>query len=61
MAYAQRNTGAFVQGEQKERAEGACIATGLEALRILADMESQAIAAGVVHWRPSLWTSGMST
>jgi len=60
-AYAQRNTGAFIQGEQKERAEGACIATGLEALRILADMESQAKAAGVVHWRPSLWASGMAT
>jgi uridine phosphorylase len=60
-AFAQRSTGAFVQGEQKKRAESACIETGLEALRILADMESQAIAAGVVHWRPSLWASGMAT
>ena len=45
-AYAQRNTGAFVQGEQKERAEAACIATGLEALRILADMESPGRSSG---------------
>lgn len=59
-AYAQRTTGAFVVGEQKERAERACIDVGLEALRILADMDSRVKAAGAVHWRPSLWPSGMA-
>lgn len=59
-AFAQRTTGAFVQGEQKERAERACIDVGLEALRILADMDSQATKAGAVHWRPSLWPARMA-
>ncbi|HVM30227.1 MAG TPA: nucleoside phosphorylase [Candidatus Limnocylindrales bacterium] len=54
-AYAQRVSGAFVQGEQKERAEAACIDTGLEALRLLAAMDEAVSAAGAVHWRPSLW------
>ena len=53
-AYAQRVSGAFVQGEQKERAELACIETGLEALSLLADMDSATHAAGAVRWRPSL-------
>jgi uridine phosphorylase len=56
-AYAQRVSGAFVQGEQKERAEMACIETGLEALRLLAEMDEATRAAGATHWRPSLWTS----
>jgi len=60
-AFAQRNTGAFVQGEQKERAEHACIETGLEGLRILADMEAQVTAAGAAHWRPSMWGSHVAT
>jgi uridine phosphorylase len=60
-AFAQRTTGAFVQGEQKERAERDCIETGLEALRILSDMEAQARAAHTEHWRPSLWGSGVPT
>ena len=59
-AFAQRTTGAFVQGEQKQRAEMNCIETGLEALRILSDMENQAVSAGALHWRPSLWASGMA-
>ncbi len=59
-AFAQRTTGAFVMGEQKERAERACIDVGLEALRILADMDQRAKAAGAVHWRPSLWPAGMA-
>jgi uridine phosphorylase len=59
-AYAQRTTGAFVQGEQKERAERACIEVGLEALRILADMETRTEAAGAVHWRPSLWSASVA-
>lgn len=54
-AYAQRVSGAFVQGEQKERAEAACIETGLEALRLLAEMDDAMRAAGAAHWRPSLW------
>lgn len=59
-AFAQRTTGAFVQGDQKERAERACIDVGLEALRILADMDSRTKAAGAVHWRPSLWSPGVA-
>jgi uridine phosphorylase len=54
-AYAQRVSGAFVQGEQKERAEAACIETGLEALCLLAEMDEAVRAAGALHWRPSLW------
>ncbi len=54
-AYAQRVSGAFVQGAQKERAESACIETGLEALRLLAEMDEAVQAQGAVHWRPSLW------
>jgi uridine phosphorylase len=54
-AYAQRTTGAFVEGERKERAEAACIDTGLEALAILAEMDEATKASGAVHWRPSLW------
>ncbi|HEY8168075.1 MAG TPA: nucleoside phosphorylase [Candidatus Limnocylindrales bacterium] len=54
-AYAQRSTGRFVQGEQKDRAEGACIDTGLEALCLLAEMDEAVTAAGARQWRPSLW------
>ncbi|HUR15940.1 MAG TPA: nucleoside phosphorylase [Candidatus Limnocylindrales bacterium] len=60
-AYAQRVSGDFVQGDAKDRAEKACIETGLEALRLLAEMDEATRAAGAVHWRPSLWTSGMSS
>jgi uridine phosphorylase len=56
-AYAQRTTGAFIEGEAKERAESACIETGLEALCLLADMEDATRAAGAANWRPSLWAS----
>lgn len=54
-AYAQRVSGAFVQGAQKEQAEAACIDTGLEALCLLADMDEAVHAQGALHWRPSLW------
>jgi uridine phosphorylase len=54
-AFAQRTTGRFVQGEQMDRAEAACIDTGLEALCLLAEMDEAVIAAGARHWRPSLW------
>ena len=54
-AYAQRPTGRFVSGEEKDRAEAACIDTGLEALCLLAEMDEAVAAAGAAHWRPSLW------
>jgi uridine phosphorylase len=59
-AYAQRTTGQFVQGEAKTRAELGCIETGLEALRILSAMDERQLSVGAVHWRPSLWASGMA-
>ena len=60
-AYSQRVSGAFVTGEQMERAEAACIETGLEALRLLADMDEAVTAAGAVHWRPSLWVPSVAS
>ena len=54
--YAQRNTGEFVEGDAKDRAEAACVDTGLESLMILADMDRQKQNAGTDRWRPSLWT-----
>lgn len=59
-AYAQRVSGAFVMGEQKEKAEAACIETGLEALGLLAEMDDAVRADGALHWRPSLWVSSMA-
>jgi uridine phosphorylase len=55
--YAQRSTGAFVEGEQKDRAEAACVETGLESLAILAALDRQKRDAGTDRWRPSLWQS----
>ena len=60
-AYAQRVSGAFVQGAEKDRAETACIETGLEALRLLAEMDDATRAVGAAHWRPSLWTSTVAS
>lgn len=54
-AYAQRATGTLVHGAQAERAEAACIDTGLEALCLLAEMDEAVHAEGALHWRPSLW------
>jgi uridine phosphorylase len=54
-AYAQRVSGTVVQGAQAAKAEAACIDTGLEALRLLADMDEAVRAEGALHWRPSLW------
>jgi len=54
-AYAQRVSGAFVEGDQRDRAEAACIDTGLEALSLLAEMDEAVHAQGALHWRPSLW------
>ena len=53
--YAQRSTGDFVTGDAKERAEAACVETGLEGLRILAEMDRQKRNAATERWRPSLW------
>jgi uridine phosphorylase len=52
--YAQRSTGEFVTGAAKDAAERNCVATGLEGLRILADMDRRKAAAGTARWRPSL-------
>ncbi|MEO7664962.1 MAG: nucleoside phosphorylase [Candidatus Limnocylindrales bacterium] len=52
--YAQRTTGEFVVGDAKDAAEAACVETGLESLRILADMDRRKIEAGTERWRPSL-------
>jgi uridine phosphorylase len=54
--YANRRTGAFVEGDSKTRAEAAAIETGLESLRILAAIDRQKSKAGAAHWRPSLWS-----
>jgi len=53
--YAQRTTGEFVTGEARDRAEAACVETGLEGLRILAEMDRQVLASAADRWRPSLW------
>jgi uridine phosphorylase len=53
--YAQRSTGDFVTGSAKDAAEAACVETGLESLRILADMDRQKRRAETERWRPSLW------
>jgi uridine phosphorylase len=59
--YAHRPTGTFVQGEQKDRAEAACIDTGLEALSLLAEMDEATRAAGATFWRPSLWPAAVAS
>ncbi len=53
--YAQRTTGDFIEGERKDRAEAACVETGLESLVILAEMDRQKREAATDRWRPSLW------
>lgn len=53
--YANRRTGEFVEGDIKDRAEAAAIETGLESLRILAEIDRQKTQAGAARWRPSLW------
>ena len=52
--YAQRTTGDFVTGDARDAAERACVETGLESLRILADMDRRKRAAATDRWRPSL-------
>lgn len=53
--YANRRTGEFITGDAKDAAEAACVETGLEGLRILAELDHQKQASGADHWRPSLW------
>jgi uridine phosphorylase len=52
--YAQRTTGDFVTGDAKDKAEAACVETGLESLLILADMDRRKKEAGTDRWRPSI-------
>jgi uridine phosphorylase len=59
--FAQRSSGAFVNAEQKERAESGLIDTGLEALHVLAEMDAQRSRSGEMHWRPSHWVSTMAS
>jgi uridine phosphorylase len=56
--YANRTTGRFIGGDEKDAAEAACIETGLESLVVLAGMDERKRAASTDHWRPSLWASG---
>ena len=53
--YANRTTGEFVAGGQKDEAVAACVDVGLESLAILAEMDRQKRTAGTDRWRPSLW------
>ena len=56
--YANRRTGEFVEGDVKDRAEAAAVDTGLESLRVLAEIDRQKSKAGAARWRPSLWAPG---
>jgi len=53
--YANRRTGEFVEGDIKDKAEADAIDTGLESLRVLAELDRQKTVAGAARWRPSLW------
>jgi uridine phosphorylase len=55
--YANRRTGAFVEGDLKDRAEASVIDVGLESLAVIAELDRQKQVAGAARWRPSLWTS----
>jgi uridine phosphorylase len=54
--YAQRSTGAFIEGAAKDAAEAACVEVGLDSLVLLADIDRQKEQAGTDRWYPSLWT-----
>jgi uridine phosphorylase len=60
-AYAQRFKGVFADEEQRKQGEKACIETGLEALRLLAEMDEAVQKSDSVHWRPSLWSPNMAS
>ena len=55
--YANRTTGQFIDGPDKDAAEAACVETGLESLLVMARMDAQKRAASTDRWRPSLWSS----
>ena len=59
--FAQRTTGDFVMGHQKQDAEDGLIEAGLEALHVLAEMDEQLAASGEKHWRPSHWAPDLAT
>jgi uridine phosphorylase len=61
VAFAQRRSGDFIAGEQQEQAESACIETGLEALRLLAEMDDAMHAREALYWRPSLWVPSVAS
>jgi uridine phosphorylase len=52
--FAQRITGDFVTGAAKDEAEASCVETGLESLRILAEMDRRKAHVATDRWRPSL-------
>jgi uridine phosphorylase len=60
-AYAQRTSGDFVVGAERERAEAGLIDVGLETLHVLAAMDAQTALTGESRWRPSHWTPEMAT
>jgi uridine phosphorylase len=59
--FAQRTTGRFVMGAEKDRAESALVEVGLEALHVLAAMDAQTARTDELYWRPSQWTAEMAT
>jgi uridine phosphorylase len=54
--YANRRTGQFAEGDVRTKAEAAVVATGLESLVVLAELDRQKQTAGAARWRPSLWS-----
>ncbi len=58
--YAQRTSGAFIGGDLRREAEAGLVETGLEALHVLAEMETQRARSGELHWRPSHWAPKMA-
>ena len=54
--YANRRTGQFAEGDARTKAEADVVATGLESLIVLAELDRQKQAAGAARWRPSLWS-----
>ncbi len=54
--YANRRTGQFAEGDVRTQAEADVVATGLESLMVLAELDRQKRSAGAARWRPSLWS-----
>ena len=54
--YANRRTGQFAEGDVRTQAEAAAVASGLESLVVLAELDRQKQTAGAARWRPSLWS-----